>query len=100
MSAPSDILNTHTTTTTQTPKMPQLDTNRRTDLIEAFAEQIVDGMDTKTLMQFAYDVICENLTEYSDLELAEDVSNHFGDDVVDFVEEVLTQEEVDYYFKG
>lgn len=80
--------------------MIQLDSNRRSDLIEAFAEQIVDGMDTKTLMQFAYDVICENLTEYSDLELAEDVSNHFGDDVVDFVEDVLTQEEVDYYFKG
>jgi hypothetical protein len=78
----------------------QLETNRRTDLIEAFAEQIVDGMDVKTLVQFAYDVICENLSEYDDLELADDVANHFGEDVVDFVENVLTQEEVDYYFKG
>jgi hypothetical protein len=78
----------------------QLETNRRTDLIEAFAEQIVDDMDMKTLVQFAYDVICENLSEYDDLELADDVANHFGEDVVDFVENVLTQEEVDYYFKG
>jgi hypothetical protein len=78
----------------------QLETNRRNDLIEAFAEQIVDGMDVKTLVQFAYDVICENLSEYDDLELADDVANHFGEDVVDFVENVLTQEEVDYYFKG
>ena len=54
----------------------------------------------KTLVQFAYDVICENLSEYDDLELADDVANHFGEDVVDFVENVLTQEEVDYYFKG
>lgn len=78
----------------------QLETNRRNDLIEAFAEQIVDDMDTKTLLQFAYDVICESLSEYDDLELADDVANHFGEDVVDFVENVLTQEEVDYYFKG
>jgi hypothetical protein len=78
----------------------QLETNRRNDLIEAFAEQIVDDMDMKTLVQFAYDVICENLSEYDDLELADDVANHFGEDVVDFVENVLTQEEVDYYFKG
>ena len=69
-------------------------------LKDSYAYMIVDDMDMKTLVQFAYDVICENLSEYDDLELADDVANHFGEDVVDFVENVLTQEEVDYYFKG
>ena len=88
---------------THKPTMMQLNSDRRNDLIEAYAEQLVDGMDVKTLMQFAYDNICENLTEYSDSELIGDIYNYHGDDEAEtqsFCEDYLTQEELNYFVAG
>jgi hypothetical protein len=45
-------------------------------LRENYANQIVDGMDLDTLMQFAYEKILENLEDMPDLELVENVKEY------------------------
>jgi predicted Zn-dependent protease with MMP-like domain len=47
----------------------------RDSLISDYAEQVVDDMDLKTLVQLAYDVICENMAKMTDNEIVEDVNN-------------------------
>lgn len=45
----------------------------REQLIEKYAESIIEGMDYKSMEQFVYDTITENLENYSDLQLAKEV---------------------------
>ena len=45
----------------------------REDLIDSYAESIVEGMDHKSMEQFVYDVIVENLSGRSNQEIAEEV---------------------------
>jgi len=47
----------------------------RDSLISDYAEMVVDDMDLKTLVQLAYDVICENMEKMTDNEIVEDVNN-------------------------
>ena len=42
----------------------------REDLIDSYAESIVEGMDHKSMEQFVYDVIVENLSGRSNQEIA------------------------------
>lgn len=42
-------------------------------LIEAYAERIMDGMDMKTMEQFVFDTLVENLQNYSEEELIEEI---------------------------
>jgi hypothetical protein len=46
----------------------------KTELIDAYAQQILDSMDMKTLEQFAYDCLVNNLTDYTEDELITEVS--------------------------
>jgi hypothetical protein len=48
----------------------------RDELIEDYANSIIDGMSQKTMDQFVYDVITENLENYSNLQLAEEVMQY------------------------
>jgi hypothetical protein len=48
----------------------------REQLIEDYANSIIDGMSQKTMDQFVYDVITENLENYSNLQLAEEVMQY------------------------
>jgi len=45
----------------------------REELIEVYANSIVDGMDRKSMEQFIYDVITENLENRTNREIAEEV---------------------------
>lgn len=45
-------------------------------LIAGYAQQILDGMDMKTMEQFVYDTLVENLLSYSDEELIEEVTEY------------------------
>ena len=45
-------------------------------LIEDYATDLVEGMDVETLVQFAYDVIVENLQDMSVNEILEQVQAH------------------------
>lgn len=49
----------------------------QTELIEAYAQQILDSMDMKTLKIFAYDCLVQNLKDYTQEELITEVSETY-----------------------
>ena len=48
----------------------------RQQLIEDYAQEILDAMDMKTMECFVYDTLCENLSSYSDEELLREVTEY------------------------
>ena len=54
-----------------------------TQLIETYAERIVDDMDTKTLMCFVFDVIVENLSMQSEEEVISESTSVYDDETAD-----------------
>ena len=71
--------------------MKKLTNTQRDGLIEQFVELVVDGMDTKTLVQ----IVSDNMTDYydkcSDVELKEEVDN-YSEDLYDELLDNLTQQ--------
>jgi hypothetical protein len=51
-------------------------TFNRDSLIADYAQQILDGMDMKTMECFVYDTLRDNLTSYSDQELIDEVTEY------------------------
>lgn len=49
------------------------------ELRREYTERIVDGMDTDTLMCFAFEQIMNNLEDYSDEQLKAEVSEYYPD---------------------
>jgi radical SAM superfamily enzyme YgiQ (UPF0313 family) len=68
---------------------------KRQELIEAYAEHIVDGMDMDTLVQFAFDMIVSGMIEESDVDVLNEIyecgfsenEQDFSEFVSDYVEE-------------
>ena len=56
--------------------MKKLTNTQRDGLIEQFVELVVDGMDTKTLMEIVYDNMTEYYEKCSDDELKEEIDNY------------------------
>jgi len=48
----------------------------RQELQESYLQQLVDGMDWKTMEQFVYDSLNENLDKYTDEELKEEINDY------------------------
>ena len=48
----------------------------RDSLIADYAQQILDGMDMKTMECFVYDTLQDNLSSYSDEELIAEVTEY------------------------
>jgi hypothetical protein len=48
----------------------------RAQLIEDYIEQIIEGMDYRTMERFVYDTLAENLTDYSDEQLITEVAEY------------------------
>ena len=48
----------------------------RDSLIDAYAQQILDNMDMKTMEQMVYDTLVDNLNSYSDEELITEVEEY------------------------
>lgn len=48
----------------------------RQQLISDYAQQILDGMDMKTMECFVYDTLIDNLSSYSDEQLIEEVTEY------------------------
>lgn len=48
----------------------------RDSLIETYVQQIIDGMDMKTMEQMVYDTLKDNLSSYSDEELITEVEEY------------------------
>jgi len=52
-------------------------TNDLSTLVDRYAEQLMDSMDMKTMEQFVYDTLVENLTNYTHDELISEISDHY-----------------------
>lgn len=48
----------------------------RDSLIDAYAQQILDNMDIKTMERMVYDTLVDNLNSYSDEELITEVEEY------------------------
>jgi hypothetical protein len=51
-------------------------TFNREQLVEDYIQQIIDGMDFKTMECFVYDTLKDNLVPYTDEELIEEVKEY------------------------
>ena len=49
----------------------------KADLIDAYAQQLLDNMDIKTMERFVYDTLVENLSAYTDEELIVEVTDYY-----------------------
>jgi len=48
--------------------------------VNAYAQELLDGMDTKSMEQFVYDTLVSNLKSYNDEELVTEIVECYGDD--------------------
>ena len=48
-----------------------------------YAEMVVDDMDLKTLMIMAYDVIVENLKDYSEEDMKEEIIELYDEEILE-----------------
>jgi hypothetical protein len=66
--------------------------NQLDQLIDNYAERIVDDMDVKCLMQFVYDTIVENLRGKDEEDVLNEISYVYDEDVIqELVESVTVQ---------
>ena len=57
-----------------------------------YAERVVDNMDVRDLCAFAIDTICDNMTDYNESELMEELSHYYDDDELQEMVESVTAE--------
>lgn len=55
---------------------PMTNTFDRDSLIETYVQQLIDGMDMKTMERMVYDTLIDNLSSYSDEELITEVEEY------------------------
>jgi hypothetical protein len=55
-------------------KMKNID---RDQLVEDYVQQMIDGMDYKTMERFVYDTLKDNLADYTDEELLTEVTDYY-----------------------
>ena len=61
-------------------------------LTQLYAERVVDNMDLRDLCAFAFDTIVDNMIDYSESELMEELSHYYEDDELQELVESVTQE--------
>jgi hypothetical protein len=49
-------------------------------LVDKYAEFVMDCMDMKTMEQFVFDTLVENLNNYTEEELINEVREYYGDE--------------------
>jgi uncharacterized membrane protein YheB (UPF0754 family) len=55
----------------------QLQTMNRQELLETYIEEIIDGMDHKTMYQYVYDMMEQNFETYTEEELVTEVKEYY-----------------------
>ena len=50
------------------------------ELVEKYAEHVMDGMDMKTMEQFVFDTLVQSYNEYSEEELITEIRDCYGDE--------------------
>ena len=67
-----------------------LTSEQLTQLVENYAERIIDEMDTKTLMQFAYDTIVDNMMNMGEEDVINEISCVYDDETLQQLVESVT----------
>jgi hypothetical protein len=67
-------------------------TDNFSELVEKYAEQIMDSMDMKTMEQFVFDTLVENLNNYSESELINEIRDFGGDEMLESFGVKITEE--------
>ena len=49
----------------------------KAELIDAYAQQVLDSMDMKTLEQYAYDMLVQCFNDYSEEELMTEIQEYY-----------------------
>lgn len=57
-----------------------------------YAERVVDNMDLRDLCAFAIDTICDNMSDYNEGELMEELSHYYEDDELNELVESVTSD--------
>jgi hypothetical protein len=52
----------------------------RDSVIDSYAQTILDGMDSKSMERFVYDTLVENLTDYTNEQLATEIVESYGEE--------------------
>lgn len=68
--------------------MTALNSSQVEQLVEMYAEQVVDGMDMKTLCQFAFDTIVENMSNMDPEAILNEIATYYEDELPAMLEEV------------
>ena len=55
----------------------------REEIIESYVDNLVDGMDTKTLQQFAAEILWERFDKLSDADLLDEVSTYMPNLIIE-----------------
>jgi hypothetical protein len=55
----------------------------REEIIEKYVDNLVDGMDTKTLQQFVTEILWEQLDRFSDADLLDEVAKYMPNVVIE-----------------
>ena len=59
-------------------------------LIQVYADRVVDNMDMRDLCAFAIDTICDNMSDYNESELLEEMSHYYDDnELQEIIESVV-----------
>jgi hypothetical protein len=61
-------------------KETQMNFKDRDSVIDSYAQTILDGMDIKSMERFVYDTLVENLTDYTNEELATEIVEGYGEE--------------------
>jgi ribosome assembly protein YihI (activator of Der GTPase) len=61
-------------------------------LIEAYAERVVDNMDVRDLCAFAMDTIVDNMIDYNEAELMDELSIYYDEDELNELVESVTSD--------
>lgn len=48
-------------------------------IVDAYAQQVLDGMDCKTMEGLIYDMLVDNLQSYNDEQLVTEIVENYGD---------------------
>jgi len=71
-------------------KKMSLSNDQLSKLVSIYAERVVDSMDLRDLCAFAIDTICDNMSDYNESELLEELSHYYDDnELQEIVESVV-----------
>jgi hypothetical protein len=69
-----------------------LSNDQLSKLVSIYAERVVDNMDIRDLCAFAIDTICDNMSDYNESELLEELSHYYDDDELQEIVESVVEE--------